>query len=51
MTILIVVGIVVATVVLLGLCIWAVAAAFDTTVKEYIDYARKEKDHARHRRT
>lgn len=51
MTILIVVGIVVGTVLLLGLCIWAVAAAFDSTVKDYIDYARKEKDDVRHRRT
>lgn len=45
MTALIIVGVVVVVIVVLGLLLWAGSWAVDSTIKEYIDYAKKGKDH------
>jgi hypothetical protein len=51
MEILIIGAVAVGAVLLLGGLIWGLSWAIDTAIKDYIDYARKEKDHDRHRRT
>lgn len=51
MGILIVVGILVGLFVLLGLLLWGLSNEIDKGIKHYIDYSRKEKDDASHRRT
>jgi len=43
MFILILAGVVVGGIVLLGLLLWGLSWALDSTIKEYIDYAKKGK--------